>query len=115
MQKYNELEQRASLIAELDAELDPIRKLEARDRIHSAIEEMKEEGKALVLTDEEERILRAFRRFKNGCKPGGVFKWQTRPVETGLVRDPQEAWQEYRRHEAAARKLINQLKKTVRP
>ena len=92
-QKYNELEDRASL----SAEVDTIRMLEARARVHREIEAMKEEGKALVLTDEEERLLHSFRRFQRGCKPGAVFKWQTRPVEgveiiteTGLVRDPQE-------------------------
>lgn len=92
-QKYNELEDRASSISEIDE----IRKLEARSRIHQEIELMKEEGKALVLTEEEERMLRSFRRYKRGCKPGAVFKWQTRPAEgveiiteTGLVRDPQE-------------------------
>lgn len=90
--KYAELEDRASLIAEMDA----IKKLEARARVAAEIERMKEEGKALVLTDEEERMLREFRKFKEQCKPGAVFKWQTRPpegvtlaTETGLVTDPQ--------------------------
>lgn len=93
-QKYNELETRASETAELDA----IKKLEARARIHQEIELMKEEGKALVLTDEEERMLRAFRRFKLRMrKQGEVFTWQTRMPEgvqiveeTANVVDPSE-------------------------
>lgn len=91
--RYTELEERASASALRDEFL----KLEARGRVHAEIERMKDEGKALVLTDEEERMLRSFRRFQCGCKPGAVFKWQTRPVEvveiitdTGLIRDPQD-------------------------
>ena len=77
-QKYDELEGRASQIAECDA----IKKLEARARVHHEIELMKEEGKALVLTDEEERMLISFRRFKLRMrKQGEVFTWQTRKPE----------------------------------
>lgn len=39
------------------------------------------------LSDEECRMLAEFRRFKATTKPGGVFKWQTRP-EDNLVVDP---------------------------
>jgi hypothetical protein len=91
-QKYCELEDRASLVAETDA----MKKLEARARVAAEIERMKEEGKALVLSDEEERMLRSFRSFKKQCRAGSVFKWQTRPpegvtltTETGLITDPQ--------------------------
>ncbi len=76
--KYNELEQRSSQSAELDA----VRKMEARSRVHGVIEEMKAEGKALVLTEEEENMLRSFRRFKIRMrKDGHVFTWQTRRPE----------------------------------
>lgn len=76
--KYDELESRAS-----ESGLqDEIRNLESRPRIHREIERMKEEGKALVLTDEEERMLHSFRRFKLRMrKHGEVFTWQTRKPE----------------------------------
>ena len=90
--KYNELEERASRSAQLDA----IRQLEARARIHAEVEKMKDEGKALVLTDEEEKMLRSFRRFKLRMrKQGEVFTWQTRIPEgvqlaedTAFIEDP---------------------------
>jgi hypothetical protein len=93
-QKYNELEDRASQSAEFDA----IKRLEARARVHREIELMKEEGKALVLTDEEEKLLLSFRRFKLRMrKQGEVFTWQTRlpegvqiVSETALVVLPEE-------------------------
>ncbi len=76
--KYTELENRASL----SAEMDQIKKLEVRSRVHREIELMKEEGKALVITEEEESMLRSFRRFKLRMrKDGEVFTWQTRRPE----------------------------------
>jgi len=94
LRKYDELEIRASQTAEIDA----IRKLEARARVHHEIELMKEEGKAMVLTDEEERMLQSFRRFKLRMrKDGEVFTWQTRRPEgvqlveeTAFIVDPAE-------------------------
>jgi hypothetical protein len=93
--KYSELENRASLMA---AEIDDVRNLEARSRVRGVIEQMKEEGKALVLTDEEENMLRSFRRFKIRMRrQGEVFTWQTRipegvqiVEETAEIRHPQE-------------------------
>lgn len=77
-QKYDELEQRASNVADLDA----IKKLEARSRIHHEIEAMREEGKALTLSDEEISMLESFRRFKLRMrKDGEIFTWQTRKPE----------------------------------
>jgi hypothetical protein len=77
-QKYDELENRASMTAEMDH----VRKLEARSRVHQEIELMKQEGKALVLTSEEEDMLRSFRRFKLRMrKDGEVFTWQSRRPE----------------------------------
>lgn len=92
--KYDELERRASL----SSELDQIRKLEARSRVHQEIEQMKAEGKALTLSEEEERLLFSFRRFKLRMrKDGEVFKWQTRRPEgvqiadeTAFILDPAE-------------------------
>jgi len=94
-QKYNELESHASL----SAEQDHIKLMEARSRIHGEIERMKEEGLALVLTPEEEDMLRSFRRFKLRMrKDGEVFTWQTRRPEgvqiveeTAEIVSPQEA------------------------
>lgn len=77
-QKYRELEDRASDSGELDA----IRRLEAKVRVHQEIELMKAEGKALELTAEEEEMLRSFRRFKlRITKNGEVFSWQTTKPE----------------------------------
>lgn len=69
-----------------------------RKAILDETEKMVESGQAYQLTDEEERLLRSFRRFHLRCKPGAVFKWQTRPVaegvtiepNTGLISDPHE-------------------------
>ena len=77
-EKFDELENRASLTAEADA----IKKLEARSRVHREIELMKAEGKAMELSSEEEDMLHSFRRFKlRMTKDGEVFTWQTRKPE----------------------------------
>ena len=74
-QKFEELENRASSVGELDA----VRQHEARSRVHQVIETMKAEGKALELTAEEEEMLWSFRRFKLRMrKDGETFTWQTR-------------------------------------
>ena len=94
-QKYQELEDRASQAAELDA----FKKLEARARVAQEIEAMKAEGKALVLSDEEIELLRSFRRFKlRMTKAAETFSWQTRRPdgievvsETAQIIHPQEA------------------------
>ena len=86
--KYSELENRASHSAELDA----VRKLETRTRVHDEIERMRASGEALTLTDEEQRILWAFRRFKLRIRKNGeVFTWQTcKPEGVQLVTDSAE-------------------------
>ncbi len=94
-QKYSELETRASELMNAESaarERDEIRKLEARMRVHQEIQRMKEEGKALVLTEEEEGLLHSFRRFKLRMrKDGEVFTWQTRrPDSVQLVEDTAE-------------------------
>ena len=65
--------------------------------VKAELEAMRAEDKVLIMSAEEERMIRSLRRFKLSCKPGAVFKWQTRPEEgvlvsqeTGLIRDPQE-------------------------
>jgi len=76
---------------------------EAERSIGEQFEAMKQDGRLLLMSDEEERMIRAFRRFKmNARKHGEVFKWQTRlpefceesrlivTEETALIRDPQE-------------------------
>lgn len=69
----------------------------AEQVIKSGLGQMVDAGKAYVLGDEEERLLRSFRRFKATCKAGAIFKWQARPEEgiiappePALIRDPQE-------------------------
>jgi hypothetical protein len=61
------------------------RKLEAQGIIRGEIEAMKEAGSAIELSDEEIRMIRELRRFKESCKPGAVFSWQTRPANVGAV------------------------------
>ena len=92
-QKFRDLEDRASLSAEIDA----IKKLEARERVLAEVENMKQSGEALALSDEEIKLLQSFRRFKLRMRKNGeVFKWQSvLPAfevvqETGLIADPQE-------------------------
>ncbi len=87
-QKFDELENRASLSSEMDA----IKKLEARARVHHEIEAMKAEGKALELTEEEEKLLHSFRRFKLRMrKEGEIFTWQTRrPTGVQIVEETAE-------------------------
>lgn len=95
--KYEELERNASLLMEDKLE-GVIRKLEARDVIHAEIQRMRDEGKALTLSDEEFSMLESFRRFKLRMrKDGEVFTWQTRRPEgvqivssTAEVIAPQE-------------------------
>lgn len=94
-EKYHELEERAS---GMPAHWDAVRQAEARARVQDEIKAMIAEEKALVLTGEEEDMLRSFRRFKLQMKKNGeVFKWQTAvpegvqlAKETGLVIHPQE-------------------------
>jgi hypothetical protein len=86
--KYHELEQRASIAALLD----DFKKQEARIRVHDVIEEMKNEGTALILTEEEENMLRSFRRFKLRMRKNGeVFRWQSRiPEGVQIVEETAE-------------------------
>lgn len=92
--RYDELEARASI----SATIDEIKQLEARTRVKDVITQMRESGEALTLSEEEENLLWAFRRFKLRMKKQGeVFKWQTRlpegvqlVSETALIELPEE-------------------------
>lgn len=87
-QKFEELEDRAISVGQLDE----IKRLEARARIHQEIELMKAEGKAYELTEEEERMIQSFRRFKLRMrKDVEVYTWQTRrPEGVQIVQETAE-------------------------
>lgn len=93
--KFEELENRASS----SAEIDHVKQLEARSRVHDEIALMKKEGKAFELAAEEEAMLLSFRRFKLRMRRDGeTFTWQTRKPEgvqlvdeTAEVLHPNEA------------------------
>lgn len=58
----------------------------AAETVRAEMAEMEAAGKILKLTDEEIRILRSFRRFKATVKKAGeVFKWQTIPLDAGVL------------------------------
>jgi hypothetical protein len=86
--KYEEIERRAIPAGLIDA----MEKAKASARVHDVISRMREEGKALTLTEEEENMLCAFRRFKMRMrKQGEVFTWQTRkPEGVQLAEDTAE-------------------------
>lgn len=91
---FSELERRAANAGATDQ----FAKLETASRVAGEIERLKAEGKALELTDEEEQMLRSFRRFKLRMrKSGEVFTWQSclpegvrLAQETGCILDPRE-------------------------
>ena len=85
---YNEVEERSS--ASLNEIYAHMGQQTARSVIHQQIENLKSVGKVLILSDEEERLLASFRRFKAACKKAGdVFKWQTRP-DDGVILPPDQ-------------------------
>lgn len=92
-QKWDELQDRSLDrldVAEVieNGRRDLIRKLEAQSIIHSEIEAMKRDGKALSLTDEELELLRAFRQFKLRMRRNGeVFRRQTQMPDGVQVVD----------------------------
>jgi hypothetical protein len=92
--KYEELAERSSrsLSDELIAQAKTMSALEARRHINEQIAAMKAEGKAYELSDEEEQMILAFRRFKLRIRHHGeVFKWQTRkPEGVQIVEDTAE-------------------------
>ena len=88
LEKYDELAQRAC-IAERE---DIVRQFEARARVLDAIQAMKDEGKALELSDEEIKMIESFRRFRLRMRRDGeVFTWQTRrPDGVQIVQETAE-------------------------
>ena len=62
----------------------------ARSVIADRLKELAASGELQRLSDEECELLSEFRRFKATTKPGGVFKWQTRP-DTLVVEPPEIA------------------------
>lgn len=97
-EKLPELTERSAEGLESLFKREMMLQLGAKEAVMREIEAMRSEDKILELTDEEERMLRSFRAFRLRCKPGGVFKWQTRPEaaplieseSTGLIQDPQD-------------------------
>ncbi len=93
---YEELNQRAKDM--LTREAEALFAGRAEVAVRGELEAMRIEDKVLLMSDEEERMIRSFRRFKSRMrKDGEVFKWQTArepgvliSQETGLVADPQE-------------------------
>lgn len=80
-----------------------VKALEADAVIRNRLEEMKGDGSVLMLSEDEERMLRAYRSFRLRSKYGDVFKWRCHSKkdaltgsvevcrETGLIVDPREA------------------------
>lgn len=90
MQEHNfdELERRASSTGETDT----VRRLEAEALVHTHLEKMKEEGLALVLTEDEEAMLLSYRRRLLRCRKNGeIFTWQMRlPAGVQIVEETAE-------------------------
>lgn len=103
-EKWDEVADRASRAITNVAELSAHQALRDRaaevvkKQVAEQIHQMQKEGRAFVLTNEEERMLHSFRRFKAALrKDGEVFKWQTRRTDgvieapnQFLIADPQE-------------------------
>ena len=79
---YDKLGDRAAELFK-EAQIKALHRETAKEKIKTVLEAMRSENKILMLTKEEERMLRAFRAFQLSCKPGAVFKWQTQRVELG--------------------------------
>ena len=65
--------------------------------IAERVEQMKANGEAHELSDDEEAMLLAYKRFNAKSKPGSVFQWRTSkkagivlPPPAALIRHPQE-------------------------
>lgn len=62
----------------------------AKQVIADRLKELAASGDLQRLSDEEAEMIAELRRFKATTKPGGVFKWQTRP-DTPIVESPEVA------------------------
>ncbi len=84
--KFPELERRST-----DSLLDKFgaMKEHAEHVIAEKVEQMKAEGLAHELTDDEEAMLIAYKRFYAKSKPGSVFQWRTPRVQSGIVTPPE--------------------------
>jgi len=93
-QSYGELSDRA-----VEKAMGRVLSKCAETAVRGELEAMRIEDKILLISDEEERMIRSFRRFKIRMRKNGeVFKWQTVvepgvliPEETAFIVDPQEA------------------------
>jgi hypothetical protein len=88
VERLDELQTSATAELFTDAEQD--RSRAAKKAIAKELMRMAEAQEVNILSDEEERMIRSLRRFKSTCKPGAVFKWQTRPAD-GVVITPENA------------------------
>lgn len=81
-EKFPELERRsASSLADKFGAM----KEHAEHVIAEKVQEMKASGEAHELTDDEEAMLIAYKRFYAKSKPGSVFQWRTPRVQQGIV------------------------------
>jgi len=85
-EKFPELESRSSTAL---ADRFSAMKEHAEHFIHQKVQEMKDEGKAHELTDDEEAMLLSYKRFYAKSKPGSVFQWRTPRVQQGIVLPPE--------------------------
>lgn len=61
---------------------DEVQKAVARAVMEGIFNAMREDGQILHLSDEEIRMIRSFRKFKETIKKSGkVFTWQTVPEQ----------------------------------
>lgn len=88
VEKFPQLVDRASsTLAEKFAAM----KEHAEHVVAQKVDEMKANGEAHELTDDEEAMLLAYKRFYAKSKPGSVFQWRTPPVQKSIVLPPPAA------------------------
>ena len=100
-QTYDDVQDDASKRLEEQFPDSLTQKLQAAKQIEESLTEMTDQGRVLKLTDEEERMLLAFRQFKCVLIAGRTakFRWKTRaspgeiiqPPAKALIVDPQDA------------------------
>ncbi len=84
--KFPELERRSTTDL---AEKFSAMKEHAEHVIAEKVKQMKDEGLAHELTDDEEAMLLSYKRFYAKSKPGSVFQWRTPRVQAGIVLPPE--------------------------
>lgn len=91
----------AASTSKLRQAFDGLVKEKAEHLIDLEVQQRIEAGMAFKLSDDEERLLLAYRRFVARSRPGMVFSWQTPnddpsgvtlvlPSEPALIHDPRE-------------------------